>query len=36
MSAAGFEDARVLPDGYGTEVALPSHTAVLSARAPAS
>jgi SAM-dependent methyltransferase len=35
LTAAGFEDARVLPDGYGAGVDLPHHTAVLSARAPA-
>jgi SAM-dependent methyltransferase len=36
LNAAGFEDARVLPGGYGTQAALPRHTAVLSARAPAA
>jgi SAM-dependent methyltransferase len=33
LTAAGFEDAHVLPDGYGPGVELPHHTAVLSARA---
>jgi SAM-dependent methyltransferase len=36
LTEAGFEDARVLPEGYGPDVVLPPHTAVLSARAPAS
>jgi SAM-dependent methyltransferase len=35
LTDAGFEDARVLRDGYGPGVVLPHHTAVLSARAPA-
>ena len=35
LSAAGFEDARVLEEGYGPELELPDGIAVLEARAPA-
>jgi SAM-dependent methyltransferase len=35
LTDAGFEDARVLDDGYGPQLELPAGIAVLSARAPA-
>jgi SAM-dependent methyltransferase len=35
LTAAGFEDARVLESGYGPQLELPQGIAVLSARAPA-
>ena len=35
LSAAGFEDARVVPEGYGPGVAMPAALPVYVARAPA-
>ena len=35
LTAAGFDDARVLPEGYGGDLELPAGLPVYSARAPA-
>jgi hypothetical protein len=35
LTRVGFEDARVLEDGYGPQLELPRGISVLSARAPA-